>query len=546
MGFGEGGNELNIDSSGNVGIGTASPTNNLVVSDGGGAGLEFIPQTSNDRTTLLSYDRNTSTYQTIDFDGLDIHFNISGSEKARIDSSGNVIVGHTAADDTTASASLRYDGRIYSTVSGDQCLSLNRLASNGEIITFKKDSSIVGSIGTTSSNLYIGTGDTGVFFNSSEDAIYPINTSTIAGRDNAIDLGKSDTRFKDLYLSGNAVVSKVAGVGDTDTAIDFISPNIIAMNTGGSEAMRIDSSGNVGIGTTSPARKLHIQDSGTVWLQLTTENTTNGTAGLLFGDTNATTKTRIVNDASDNLQFWTSTEEKMRIDSSGNVGIGTTSVDRELHLKAANPRFRIEDSDGGYSEISANGGHLTLQADAGNTQGGSRIVYEIDADEKMRLDSSGNLFVGTTAGSFGAKITAESTSSYNFESRRTGTGSEGHVAFRNANGAVGTIFTNGSTTTYNTSSDARLKDVTGEARGLEVINELNPVSYNWKADGKADEGLIAQEVQEIVPNAVSGSEEEMYQMDYSKLVVHLVKAVKEQQTQIEALQSEINLLKTGE
>jgi hypothetical protein len=156
------------------------------------------------------------------------------------------------------------------------------------------------------------------------------------------------------------------------------------------------------------------------------------------------------------------------------------------------------------------------------------------------------LLVGTTAGSFSARITAEHASSYTFESRRTGTGSEGHVVFRNGNGAVGTIFTNGSTTTYNTSSDARLKDVTGEARGLEVINELNPVSYNWKADGKADEGLIAQEVQEIVPNAVSGSEEEHYQMDYSKLVVHLVKAVKEQQTQIEALQSEINLLKTGE
>jgi hypothetical protein len=60
---------------------------------------------------------------------------------------------------------------------------------------------------------------------------------------------------------------------------------------------------------------------------------------------------------------------------------------------------------------------------------------------------------------------------------------------------------------------------------------------------QADEGLIAQEVLDIVPNAVSGSEEDMYQMDYSKLVVHLVAGMKEQQTQIEALQSEINLLK---
>ena len=124
-----------------------------------------------------------------------------------------------------------------------------------------------------------------------------------------------------------------------------------------------------------------------------------------------------------------------------------------------------------------------------------------------------------------------------------GSGSHTHAQFRNATSVVGSITTTSSATTYNTSSDARLKDVTGEARGLEVINELNPVSYNWKADGKADEGLIAQEVQEIVPNAVTGSEEDYYQMDYRKLVVHLVKAVKEQQAQIEALQSEINLLK---
>ena len=98
-------------------------------------------------------------------------------------------------------------------------------------------------------------------------------------------------------------------------------------------------------------------------------------------------------------------------------------------------------------------------------------------------------------------------------------------------------------TAYNTSSDARLKDVTGKARGLEVISKLNPVAYNWKESGQADEGLIAQEVIKIVPNVVSGSEEDMYQMDYSKLVVYLVKGIQEQQEQIDALQSEINLLK---
>ena len=92
--------------------------------------------------------------------------------------------------------------------------------------------------------------------------------------------------------------------------------------------------------------------------------------------------------------------------------------------------------------------------------------------------------------------------------------------------------------TYNTSSDLRLKDITGSARGLEVVNKLNPVAYNWKESGKSDEGLIAQEVQELVPNAVSETKEGYYQMDYSKLVTHLIKAVQEQQEQIEKLQKD--------
>ena len=171
--------------------------------------------------------------------------------------------------------------------------------------------------------------------------------------------------------------------------------------------------------------------------------------------------------------------------------------------------------------------------------------------QRARLDASGNLLVGKTSSSFASvgvelKPTEGLVATVNGSecamlNRLTSTGTI--QRFKQAGTDVGSISVTGSATAYNTSSDARLKDITGEARGLEVINELNPVAYNWKESGQADEGLIAQEVQEIVPNAVSGSEEEYYQMDYSKLVVHLVKGMKEQQTQIEALQSEINLLK---
>ena len=165
--------------------------------------------------------------------------------------------------------------------------------------------------------------------------------------------------------------------------------------------------------------------------------------------------------------------------------------------------------------------------------------------ERARIDSSGRLMIGTTSpdGMLRIDNAGQTTQSLITLKDSGGTGTHSQIQFNNTNGLVGQITTAGSATTYATSSDARLKDVTGTARGLAVINELNPVAYNWKADGKADEGLIAQEVKELVPNAVVGSEADMYQMDYSKLVVHLVAGMQEQQAIIEDLQTQLNKLK---
>ena len=77
------------------------------------------------------------------------------------------------------------------------------------------------------------------------------------------------------------------------------------------------------------------------------------------------------------------------------------------------------------------------------------------------------------------------------------------------------------------------------------MNELNPVAYNWKSNGESDEGLIAQEVKDFVPNAVTQDEEGYYQMDYSKLVTPLIKAVQEQNDLIKSLQDRITALESA-
>jgi hypothetical protein len=300
----------------------------------------------------------------------------------------------------------------------------------------------------------------------------------------------------------------------------------------------MDTVGKVGIGTTSPASILHAAGSTGIILGAASGNNWQ-TAAIKPIDEGGSYK--------GSLAFYThptagsagSPTERMRIDSSGNVEV---KGGQELRV------YRGDNATYGSIKYLTGSGGLQLNDKNGD---GISFVQADGATEYMRIDSSGNLLVGTTTGN-GAN--AEGFNFYNQGSgdsrlyighvNGTANGTQ-YVNFLYNSGIIGSISQNGvSAVLYNTSSDARLKDVTGKARGLEVINELNPVAYNWKADGKADEGLIAQEVKELVPNAVSGSEEEMYQMDYSKLVVHLVAGMKEQQTIIESLEARITALES--
>ena len=255
------------------------------------------------------------------------------------------------------------------------------------------------------------------------------------------------------------------------------------------------------------------------------------------------------------------------------VGIGTNDPQAPLHARngssgvssyTAGTRAIIEGTATTYLTLAAPNTSISgiLFADPDDSDNGY-IKYDHSASGNMdfgtagsnriRINDTGEVLIGTTSSVRGAEDLSIEASSDAIAVRTAGAGlivrkssfTNGFLCLFETDGgsAVGSITSNGSTTAYNTSSDGRLKDITGEARGLEVINKLNPVSYNWKEDGKADEGLIAQEVLDIVPNAVTQNEEdEMYQMDYSKLVVHLVKGMKEQQAIIESLTARITTL----
>ena len=123
-----------------------------------------------------------------------------------IDSNENVMVGNTDPTPytrTSGNAVAMGDGLISSAQSGGNAAIFNRMTNDGSIVGFRKDGSPVGSIGSNASaHLTMGSGDTGLLFNAATDKIHPWNMSTQGIRDNAVDLGVSVSRFKDLYLSG--------------------------------------------------------------------------------------------------------------------------------------------------------------------------------------------------------------------------------------------------------------------------------------------------------------------------------------------------------
>ena len=185
----------------------------LVTVKGSGAGSvsDHFRIESTDTQAKLAFTTTTGNgaiYQ--DGAGLVFATNTANTERMRIDSSGNLLVGKTSSD-LGVTAGIELNGQYdvgYFTRSGEKALVLNRLSTDGTIADFRKDGTTVGSIGSVASNyLSIGTGDTGILFQDDNDFIEPCNVGTSAGRDNAISLGHSGGRFKDLHLSGNAFVA---------------------------------------------------------------------------------------------------------------------------------------------------------------------------------------------------------------------------------------------------------------------------------------------------------------------------------------------------
>lgn len=296
--------------------------------------------------------------------------------------------------------------------------------------------------------------------------------------------------------NGSAGTPAVQGE-DTNTGVFFPAADTVAVTTGGSERLRVDSAGNVGIGVTPSAWK------------------SNYRAGQ-FG-TGGTVAARTDNSGVNFSSNW--------FEDSGGADryINTAHATRYLQLSGAHSWFTAP------------------SGTAGN---------EITFTKAMTLDASGSLLVGTTStpsgGSGGTALSAESFGRRVLYMSSQTTAASPLAYFFNPNGLVGYITCSGSTTSYVTSSDYRLKENVQPMTGaLDKIAQLNPVTYTWKADGSAGQGFIAHELQAVVPDCVTGEKDAVdaegnpqYQgVDTSFLVATLVKAIQELTARVAELEA---------
>jgi hypothetical protein len=516
----DGTERLTVLNGGNVGIGTSSPlaTMHLSTTGGGSIYLQDSDATATYNISELSNNAGNFGIQTRDSSGTFVSTDYQivknasgadyqrwftqGSERMRIDSSGNVGIGTDAIDLTSS-------GRTVVQIEGSSNALLNLTDGTSRLYLHQKGGTSGADIwNSANSYMRFATNDTEVM---RIDALGNIGIGETSIGSNALEIRRSGasgialketgvaqliveqdtdakiriTNSKNLIFSGgtdgttermridangnvgigtspsfplhvsgsstNYVMSETTGTGTSagfrlkgDASADFTlfttqGTNQFAIydNANSAERMRIDSSGNVGIGTSTNLANgtLNVESNGTSVLQARSD-----TAGVNDGDTTVVVS-RALNSTAGKWanaiyrgysHAWSygtnaATNEAMRIDSSGNVGIGTTSPTGLLHLSSSAPAFYMTDTTNNTEGVISmdNAGSLIFNADLNNEAGSSNIRFAVDGTERLRIDSSGNIlqqggspeyhFGTTSASHYNWRIAAQESVDAGFE-----------------------------------------------------------------------------------------------------------------------------------
>ena len=217
------------------------------------------------------------------------------------------------------------------------------------------------------------------------------------------------------------------------------------------------------------------------------------------------------------------------IDSSGNLWMGTATTLGDIYFETGHSTTGLPST--GTARMTITGaGNILIN---GGTDNGKKLQV---------LGGSGTAYFGglvywkctSQASATVTGLSIDGSNSGNASSADT-TGSYNHFLYYNANGLLGYITTNGVVTTYNSVSDYRYKQDLQDFNGLNLINKIKTYDFEWKIDKSRNYGVIAHELQEILPYAVNGIKDgkQMQGVDYSKIVPILVKAIQELNEKLE-------------
>jgi len=272
------------------------------------------------------------------------------------------------------------------------------------------------------------------------------------------------------------------------------------------------------------------------------------------------TAAAIFRPADNTLAISTANNERMRIDNQGRVGIGTSSPTQSFSLGFADlGSGAIEFRTSTYAQMAK----IVGSHDSGTAEGSMRFHTRTGGNEpeRMRIDAYGNLLIGTTS-SQGLGTTFYGNTTNGFFIKTTSTcgylvgpaGANTILTFYAAATSVGGITTNGSTTTFGTTSDHRVKEnVVTEWDATTRLKQLKPCRFNFISDetNTLVDGFLAHEAQAVVPECVTGTHNEvdadgnavMQAIDQSKIVPLLTKTLQEALTRIDTLEAEVKALK---
>jgi hypothetical protein len=556
------------------------------------AGLGGITATFLSGTSGISYNSGTGV--------------ISYSGTVYTDASIRALLsGSTGISYNSSTGAISYSGTVYTDSSVRALISITTTGDSGAS-TYNNTTGVINVPNYTLAGLggisYTSlSGGTGISYNSSTGAI----SSTITQYTDA--LARASVSLTTTGTSGASTYNSTTGVFNIPQYQAVLTNPVTGTGTSGHVAYwngsgSIAGSANhfwdntnsrLGIGTVSPSQQLHISKAGTTLIKI--QNTASGLdVGLELVNTVVTgfmgvnaTEAFIYTQSSHPIVFYTSTVERMRISSTGSVGIGTSTPDQLLSLRktsagaetialalqnigstagtAVSMIFCPHESSATPEPLAkisairtAASGALTDLAFS--TYGTGGLI------EKMRINSTGDLTLNNNTSSItsinvnnssGSRISNTTTGGYLAIYSNTGglylggfnggnqnymyipantgnvninyTGDAGYKLY-----VVGTIYATGNITA---NSDLTLKkNLTIIENPTDKLMQLNGYSYQWKSDDSHQYGVIAQEVEKILPYAVSTGNDGIKGVSYNQIIAVLIEAVKEQKAKIENLE----------